>query len=62
MFLGYQGNLLAMVAQTRKELTAAPCIEFTKIVKTDEKVELIAGQYYVGASAINKARAKLEAE
>ena len=60
MFLGYQNELIALVANTREELMNAPCITFTKIEETDQPVEIIAGIYYVGAEQIDAARNKLQ--
>lgn len=58
MFLGYQDDLVALVAKTRNEIIKAPCMKFTSIVKTNEPVELIDGVYYIGANAISKAQQK----
>lgn len=58
MFLGMQDDLIALIAESREELESAPCIEFTDIVETDEPVEMVAGIYYVGASAIVDAKQK----
>lgn len=48
MFLGMQGDLIAMISETREELENMPCVTFTEIIETKESVEMIDGKYYVG--------------
>lgn len=52
MFLGYQNDLISLVAETREELEKAPCMSFTKIEETEEPVEKIGNLYYVGEEHI----------
>lgn len=56
MYLGMQNDLIALVAETKKELNKSPFIEFTEIIKTDEPVELIGNQYYLGEENIINAK------
>lgn len=58
MFLGYQGELLSLVADTREELENSSCITFDKIEETDEQVENVYGSYYIGEDNIIKAKQK----
>lgn len=58
MFLGMQGNLIAMIAETREELENMPCITFTEIIETNEPVEMIDGKYYVGLDATSNVKNK----
>lgn len=57
MFLGYQNNLLALVAETKEALEDNPCLKFTAIEETVDPVEKIGNSYYVGQDAINEAKA-----
>ena len=57
MFIGYQNEKIALIAQTKQELIDAPCMTFTDIVETNEPVEMIDCEYYLGETAINSARA-----
>lgn len=56
MFLGYQGEIISMVANTKEELKNIPCMEFSKIVETKDKVEFVCNSYYVGEEDIQKAK------
>jgi len=56
MFLGMQKNIIAYVGKTREEVENAPCRVFTNIVKTEEPVEYVCGDYYVGSNNILKAK------
>lgn len=56
MFLGYQNNLVALVAETKQELENAQDIEFTKIEETHDPVEMVDGSYYIGDENIQKAQ------
>lgn len=56
MFLGYQGDLLAFVANTREELENLPMVELTKIDFTTEPVEMVENTYYIGEEAIKTAK------
>ena len=58
MFLGYQGDFISLVTETRKELENSSCIKFTKIEETSEPVEKIGNAYYVGEEAIINAKQK----
>ena len=46
MYLGYQGELLSMVASTREELEKNPFIKFDRIEESSENYELFDGKYY----------------
>lgn len=46
MFLGYQKELLACVADTREELENNPFIVFDRIEESPETYELFNGKYY----------------
>ena len=56
MFLGYQGEFIALIAETRQELENCSCIKFTKIEQTDEPVEKISDKYCVGEESIINAK------
>lgn len=58
MFLGYQNDLIALVAETKQELENAQGIEFTKIEETQEPVEMVDGSYCIGEENIQKAQEK----
>lgn len=45
MFLGYQNDKIAFVADTREELENMPCITFDKIEETDKTYFLHNGEY-----------------
>ena len=45
MFLGYQNNKIAFVAETREELENMPCVSFVKIEETDKTYFLHNGEY-----------------
>ncbi|MBR2412095.1 MAG: hypothetical protein IKB10_00300 [Alphaproteobacteria bacterium] len=52
MFLGTQGDLIAMIAETREELENMPCITFTEIIETNKPVKMVDGKYYIEAENI----------
>ena len=56
MFLGYQGDFIALVVETRQELENCSCVKFTKVEQTDEPVEKISGAYYIGEENIINAK------
>ena len=58
MFIGYQNEKIVLTANTKQELLNTPCIAFTNIAETNEPVEMIDCEYYLGENAINTARAK----
>lgn len=45
MFLGYQNNKIAFVAETREELESLPCVILDKIEETDKEYFLHNGEY-----------------
>ena len=45
MFLGYQNDKIAFVAETREELENMPCVAFVKIEETDKTYFLHSGEY-----------------
>ena len=45
MFLGYQNDKIAFVAETREELENMPCVSFVKIEETDKTYFLHNGKY-----------------
>ena len=45
MFLGYQNDKIAFVAETREELENIPCITLDKIEETDKEYFLHNGEY-----------------
>ena len=45
MFLGYQNDKIAFVAETREELENMPCVIFDKIEETDKTYFLHSGEY-----------------
>lgn len=45
MFLGYQNDKIAFVAETREELENMPCVEFDKIEETNAEYTLYTGEY-----------------
>lgn len=45
MFLGYQNNKIAFVAEIREELENMPCVTLDKIEETDKKYFLHKGKY-----------------
>lgn len=45
MYLGYQNNKIAFVAETREELENMPCVTFDKIEETDKTYFLHNGEY-----------------
>ena len=45
MFLGYQNDKIAFVAETREELENLPCVTFDKIEETDKTYFLHNGEY-----------------
>jgi len=62
MFLGLQGEYICSVSDNREELEAVKDIAgFTSIVETDEPVEYIDGQYFVGADNIHNAMSNARA-
>lgn len=56
MFLGMQGDLIAIIAETREKLENMPCITFTEIIETTEPVEIVNCKYYVGTNNIRDAK------
>ena len=56
MYLGYQNNTIALVADTREKIENAPLMSFTKIEETKMPVELINGAYYLGQENIDNAK------
>lgn len=46
MYLGYQGELIAMAAESKEELEKIPFIKFDRIEETSENYELFNGRYY----------------
>lgn len=45
MFIGYQNNKIAFVAETKEELENMPCVAFVKIEETDKEYFLHNGEY-----------------
>ena len=45
MFLGYQNDKIAFVADTREELENMPCVTLDKIEETDKEYFLHNGEY-----------------
>ena len=45
MFLGYQNNKIAFVADTKDELENIPCVTLDKIEETDKEYFLYNGEY-----------------
>lgn len=45
MFIGYQNNKIAFVANTREELENLPCVTLDKIEETDKSYFLHNGEY-----------------
>lgn len=45
MFLGYQNDRIAFVAETREELENMPCVTLDKIEETDKTYFLYKGEY-----------------
>lgn len=45
MFLGYQNNKIAFIANTREELENMPCVTLDKIKETDKTYFLHNGEY-----------------
>ena len=45
MFIGYQNDKIAFVANTREELENMPCVAFVKIEETDKTYFLHNGKY-----------------
>ena len=45
MFLGYQNDKIAFIAETREELENMPCVTFAKIEETDKTYFLHNGSY-----------------
>ena len=51
MWLGYQKDLLALVADTKEELENTPMMTFTSIVETSDTYVLVNGQYVKDSEA-----------
>ena len=51
MFLGYQNNKIAFVADTQEELENLPCVTFDKIEETSEEYVLHNGEYVLKSEA-----------
>lgn len=51
MFIGYQNNIIAYVAETREELENLPCVTLDKIEETSEEYVLYNGSYVLKAQA-----------
>lgn len=51
MWLGYQKDVLALVADTKEELENTPMMTFTSIVETSDTYVLVNGQYVKEAEA-----------
>ena len=45
MFIGYQNDKIAFVAETKEELESMPCVSFVKIEETDKTYFLHNGEY-----------------
>ena len=45
MFIGYQNNKIAFIAETREELENIPCVTLDKIEETDKTYFLHNGEY-----------------
>lgn len=45
MFIGYQNDKIAFVAETREELENMPCVSFVKIEETNKEYFLHNGEY-----------------
>jgi len=45
MFLGYQNDKIAFIANTREELENLPCVTLDKIEETDKEYTLYKGEY-----------------
>ena len=58
MFLGYQGEKIVLVAETKKELENNKFMKFDKIVKTSKDYVLYNGEYITE----DEAQARKEAE
>ena len=56
MFLGMQGDLIALISESREFLENLGYMEFTEIVETDQPVEMVNGTYYVGDESIISAK------
>ena len=67
MFLGYQNDKIAFVAETKEELENLPCVELDKIEETDKEYFLHNGEYVCEVSynqqveEVKQARASLYA-
>lgn len=51
MFIGYQNNKIAFIADTREELENMPCISFAKIEETSDEYVLKDGKYMLKSVA-----------
>jgi hypothetical protein len=51
MFLGYQNDKIAFVADTREELENLPCVVFDKIEETSDEYVLHNGEYLLKSEA-----------
>ena len=56
MWLGYQNNLIVLVADTKEKIENAPLMSFIEIKETKEPVELVNGVYYLGQENIDNAK------
>ena len=56
MFLGMQGDLIALISESREYLENINYMVFTEIVETDQPVEMVNGTYYVGDESIVSAK------
>lgn len=45
MFIGYQNDKIAFIAETKEELESLPCVTLDKIEETDKKYFLHNGEY-----------------
>lgn len=55
MFIGYQNDLIAFVADTREELENLPCVELDKIEEVDF-AEMFNGVIYTSVEELNQAK------
>lgn len=66
MFLGYQENdgieFIASVADTREELENNIFVKYTRIEKTQEDYQLVAGEYLIASDAQEKEKEIKRAE
>jgi len=63
MFLGMQGDYIASISESREELEAVKDIaNFSSIEETDEIVQMVGNEYFIGIENITNALKELRAE